>query len=68
MNKRMAQMRDEFEASMKQIVADAEAIQQSDLVTLRISAGEEVILYRTEDGNTQDLLDWLLQHGWHPIG
>jgi len=68
MNKRMAEMRQEFDAAMRQVLADAEAIQQSDLLTVRLSDGEEVILYRTEVGDTQQLLNWLLQNGWQPIG
>lgn len=67
MNRRMVEMRSEFEAAMKQIIADAETIQQSDLLTVRISAGEEVILYRTEAGDTQELLTWLIDNGWQPI-
>lgn len=68
LNSRLLAAQAQFEQEVQTAIAETSEIQNSDLVTLRISIGEEACFRRMDKGSVEDLVSWLVQNGWVPVG
>ena len=68
LNQRLMAAQRQFERDIQTAIAETNEIQNSDLLTLRIGIGEEAMFRRTEAGSIEELVNWLVEHGWAPLG
>jgi len=68
LNARLAAAQAQFEADVQAAISETSEIQNSDVVTLRLSIGEEALFRRAGDGTVEELVSFLVEHGWLLVG
>lgn len=68
LNTRLAKAQAQFEADVQAAILETSAIQNSDIVTVRLSIGEEALFRRADEGTVEGLVAYLLENGWLLVG